>query len=79
MELEAYNWSTELLEVVKAGVCGGLRMDPSVVWVIAEDFPGEQDSVSRQKSSGDCVLASLKEVSAVSYDGSSSSSDLKII
>ena len=54
-------------------------MDPSVVWVVAEDFPGEQDSVSRQKSSGDCVLASLKDVSAVSYEGSSSSSDLKII
>ncbi len=47
-----------------------------MVWVVAEDFPGEQDSVSRQKSSGDCVLASLNEVSAVSYDGSSSSSDL---
>lgn len=50
-----------------------------MVWVVAEDFPGEQDSVSRQKSSGDCVLASLNDVSAVSYEGSSSSSDLKII
>ena len=57
-----------------SGECG--LDDPVVivdcVCVVAEDLPG--DSVSRQKYSGDCVLASLKDVSAVWYEVWSSSS-----